>query len=310
MPGITPQRVVASGRPTVKAKPGSILARAVPVSEIGDEPLHAILYGKNRTGKTTLACQFPKPLLLISVEPTKTGGAQSVRSVPGVSHIKLSASAEIEAAGHELTKDCGYVTAVLDGPSSMDEVVLAEICGWDQTINMNRFGKVNQDQYTERSERMRKILRPFLDSPINVIFCCNEKDYNPPEGRKSALVRGPHTESHIAAAMGGGTTRWLQEGCEIWHLYRDREIITRTNKVTVGSGKSAVTEDVVEEIDTGKIVRRLRLQFHTNYSAGVRADLGKVGTVPEFIQANMAIKDEQQSRDMYVKLMAVYGRKP
>ncbi len=57
---------------------GSILDRAVNVATVGGGHKKVCLYGQNGRGKTTCAVLFPKPLLLVSFEPTRSGGANSV----------------------------------------------------------------------------------------------------------------------------------------------------------------------------------------------------------------------------------------
>lgn len=284
----TPSSTVVKPAPT-----GSLLSRARPVSEAYTSFVHMLLYGRNRTGKTTLACTFPKPLLLVSIEPALTGGARSVQNVPGVNWLRVhptdpgadfKTSDELEALGKEMRADpaCGgYKTVVIDSGTSLDEIVLAEICAWDEPAVMLAVGhtrpgsKVSTDQYTERSERSRRVLRPFMELKCHLVVTANEKDHNPQEGnRKSTMVRGLHQESFYAAAMGGGTVKWLQDAMEITQLLVDREV--RKEQVPDGTGGT-----VEMEVETGRTVRRLRCLYHPNYAAGFRAPLGT--DVPEFI---------------------------
>lgn len=267
--------------PIRTSKSDSILDEAIPVSELDDDFIHMLLYGRNRVGKTTLACKFPKPLLLIAVEPTLTGGAKSVKNVPGVKYLRLSESERVKRLGYELKEDLkGIKTVVVDSGSSLDEILLAEICGWEQTAEMLRWPKkgetpkVSQDEYTERSEKMRQVLRPYLELRSHVLILANEKDHNPPEGRKSAIVKGIQAESFFSAAMGGGTTRWLQDGCDyICQLLIEKEY---REKVRTINGQKVTSME-----ETGKMIRRLRTQYHTNFMAGFRSSTPE--NVPEFI---------------------------
>jgi len=259
-----------------------ILARAVPVSDLKDEWIHMLLYGRNRVGKTTLACQFPKPLLLIAIEPTQTGGAKSVKNVPGVNYLRLTSSNDVETLGHELKENLqGYKSVVVDSGTSLDEITLAEICGWEETAVLLKRPKkgeapqVSRSQYTARSERMRLVLRAYLELRAHVIITANEKDHNPPEGEQSsAVVRSIQTESFFAAAMGGGTARWVQDGCDyICQLLIDKEVEAVTREAA-GQMRTVMVE-------TGKLIRKLRTQYHTNFSAGFRSC--NPDAVPEFI---------------------------
>lgn len=260
----------------------------VPFAEMGEDPVHMLLYGKNGVGKTTFACEFPKPLALISVEAAgKTGGARSVKRVEGGTHFRFKQSEKVMELGNRLRGGPNpFATVVLDSGTSLDEIILAEVCGWDETANMNRWGKVSMDEYAERSERMRKVLRPFLDLECDVVLICNEKDHNSQEGsRKSAMVRSLHTESFFAPAMGGGTARWTMDGCDyVCQLFIDKEIVIR--KRSVGKEGTASYKVLTSEVETGKFVRRLRTSYHPNFAARVRSESSE--TVPEFIEANTA----------------------
>ncbi len=285
-----PARPAANGTPT--AIEGSLLSRAVPVDQGNDDWVHLLLYGRNRVGKTTLACQFPKPLLLISVEPALTGGSRSVRNVAGVKKLRLHptdpeahlhTAAELEQVGREARAANPYQTIVIDSGTSLDEVVLAEICGWDEPAVMLAVGhtrpgaKVSGDQYTQRSEVSRRVLRPFMELRCHVVIICGEKDHNPQEGRKSTLTRGLHTESFYNAAMGGGTVKWLQDSMDFHaQLLIDNEM----KEVEYDQGG----EKIVMLEPTGKQVRRLRCQYHPNFGAGFRSPRGEgMLDVPEFV---------------------------
>lgn len=297
----SPRPTTTPPRTQTPRSSGGILGRAVPVDQAVDPWVHMLLYGRNRVGKTTLACQWPKPLLLVSLEPTRTGGSRSVAKVKGVTNLwwgeHLTTVSDVERLGHELREDDGYRTVVLDSGSSLEELVLAEVCGWQETANILAFGpykpgaKVSQDQYVERSERMRKVLRPYLGLAKHVLVLANEKDHNPPESRKSTLVKGLQTESFFAAAMGGGTTRWVQDGCDyVCQLYIDKE--TTVKEVKAGGMVKQVEEE------TGRFVRRLRTSFHPNYAAGFRSPTPEA--VPEYLE-------DPTTQGMYQKFMAVAG---
>lgn len=284
MPLPTRQRpsLPARSRTAPPVTPKDLLARATPVGDLPDEEIHLLLYGRNRVGKTTLACEFPKPLLLLSMEPTPTGGAKSVKKVPGVKILRYRTDFHHSDEVRELASaipGSDYKTVVIDSGTSLDEIILAEVCGWDETANMLAVGKtrpgnkVTMDEYTERSERIRKVLRKYLDLNVHVVITANEKDHNPPESRKSAFAKGIQAESFFAAAMGGGSVRWLQDGCEVCQLYIDKETVKKS--VTVG--KTTTTYDE----ETGRLIRKLRTKYHPNYSAGLRSE--NRDSVPEYV---------------------------
>ena len=74
----------------------SILSRARAVDQLPQAPSKILLYGQNRVGKTWLACEAEKPLLLLSLEPSQSGGAETVRKVPGIKMLRLGSKQQCE----------------------------------------------------------------------------------------------------------------------------------------------------------------------------------------------------------------------
>lgn len=248
-----------------------------------------MLYGRNRIGKTTFAAQFPKPLALLAIEPAKTGGAKSITGVPGVMARVLRRTADLHEFAVAFSQPGhGYKTVVIDSASSLEKIVLQEIKGWDAPIEQLRVGNssgVSTDDYTERAERMKNLIRPFLNlEGVNVVILANEKDHNSPESdkRKSALARqmmGLYEGSYYGSDTGAGTARWLNDSCDyIVQMFEDNEVKVEFVEVIAGQPKQKV------ETPTGKRVRRLRLGTHPNFAAGARVDQYSRGKeLPEFI---------------------------
>ncbi len=87
---------------------------------------------------------------------------------------------------------------------------------------------------------------------------------------------------------------WLHDVCDyIARLYIDKEVRVVSRKFKGPSGK--VTERK-EEVETGRLVRRLRTMYHPNFAAGFRSCDPEA--VPEFIEAS-------KPKDMYDKVMKV-----
>lgn len=250
--------------------------------------MSVLLYGRNRIGKTTLACQFPKPLALLSLEPSKTGGAKSVKGVSGVMSAVIRKTEDLHKIAVELaTTGHGYKTVVLDSVSSLEKIVLMEIMGWDAPVEQLRVGKsspVQTEHYTDRSERMKTLIRPFLNlDGVNVVILANEKDHNPPKNeggeRRNSFNRGMQDDSYFAADTGAGMAKWLMDSSDfILQMHEDAEV--RIELVEIQSGQPKVEVHT----PTGKRIRRLRLGYHPQYAAGARVDQYSSGkTLPEFI---------------------------
>src|SRR5258708_7113669 len=72
----------------------SVLDEAIDIADLETLYIKLCLYGGNRVGKTTLAAQFPKPMLLIDCEPGSEGGAKSVKNVEGITIIRIQSKAK------------------------------------------------------------------------------------------------------------------------------------------------------------------------------------------------------------------------
>lgn len=302
MPTPTRTRPAGSAATLRQTTPSSdILSQGIPFSEIADDPVHLLLYGTNGVGKTTLACQWAAegPLALVSLEPAgNSGGAKSVKRIENGTHFRFTHSDKVLELGMRLLEDNPFSTVVVDSGSSLDSMLLTEVCGWDRAdiIRVGKGSKISTDQYIERGERTRKVLRPYLDLKCTLIVICNEKDHNykadaqSEGGSRNPLVRdtkiaagGLQTESVLGPAMSGGGAKWVGDACDyICQLYVDKEY--RVEKRAVG--KEGTANYKVTEIahETGRWVRRLRTSYHPNFVARVRSEVPEV--VPPYIEGS------------------------
>lgn len=274
-------------KPVARPKPGKgdVLDEAIDISEMENDFIKIVIYGQNRVGKTTLACKFPKPLLLVAFEPNKTGGAASVVKSPDTKLIRINrdnggTKKALEIADAINSREVSpYKTVVIDSATSYQDLVLQELLNLDAVPEQLNWGLVNRDQYRERSEKTRECLRPFLNLNCHVVVNAKEKDHNPPNNDPK-IVRSFTLESFIASDLGGATVGWLHDACDyICRLYLDKEVkeVTKTYKI---GGRDKERTELVE---TGKIVRRLRTMYHPNYAAGFRSATPEA--VPEFIES-------------------------
>ena len=305
-------RRVATSTPTPIAgpRPGSVLSRAVNVADLTEDYMSVTIYGVNRAGKTTLACLFPKPLLLISFEPgRKEGGAKSVKKVRGVKFIAVQSTEEAILLARELKEEGGnvcdlpdpefrgkpYATHVIDTVTSCQDMCLKEVmCLDDAPVQLN-WGLVGEDQYRERSEKTREVLRPFRDLPAHTVFVAQEKDHAKPRDKTSKLLRREQDDSFLAADLGGATVKWLHDACDVVvRLYLEREVVEDVTQASFNGKERAV----VSQRETGRTVRRLRTILHPNQAAGIRSC--DPDCVPEYIES-------QAPEEMYEELMRVIG---
>lgn len=296
----------------------SFLSAAVPVDEIVDIYIKICIYGQNRVGKTTLACGrltkegvyipgsgFPRPILLLGFEPVKTGGARSVKLMPGVSYIKVTSSrqgygiaAELaksnrsswrigatglfekikDAQGRDSFTGIPYECVVIDTATSYQDIFLQEILG-KPVPEQTDWGTISQDQYRERSSKCKEGLRPYMDLNMHTVILAQEKDHNPPKEERNALLRGLQVHSFFASDLGGATVKWLHDACDsIVQLHIVKEMREETKSIPGAGGKQITHTSMVE---TGRLERRLRTLYHPNFAAGIRSE--HPDAVPEYI---------------------------
>lgn len=276
---------------------GSVLASAVPVTTLREERVKACIYGRNRSGKTTLACQFKKPLLLISAEPDANGGATSVSNVEGVSLIRITppnkripgdkvhGSAKVVAIANELAQSNPFATVVLDTVTSLQDVILVELMGLPKVPEMLSWGFVPEGVYQQRAEKLRETIRPLLDlQNCNVIILAQEKDHNAPEerGGKSKILHTMQQGSFMAPALGATNAQWLQDACGyVVQIYEDE--VTQEVVIPMNTPDGKPAPPVTQRVGTGKRARHLRLLYHPNFAAGGRWQYNR--DMPEFVTA-------------------------
>lgn len=300
MPIVSKQgsRVTVVGKPRPPSANGSILSRAVPVEKLQEVWQNFVIYGRNRTGKTTLACHWPKPLLLVNFEIGDSGGAQSVKKMAGVEFVSLTTEAEALQLAEELECDTHYKSHVLDTATSFQEIVLRDILGYADVglLLQKNWGALNREDYSRRAERTKKALFKFRNLKANTIILAQEKDHTY-KGEETKLVRGLtfQVESFFSADVGGATAQWLFDACNYFgRLSVEREVRTEVTE-TEFKGKK---ESTSQEVETGRTVHRFRTMYNCNYGAGFRSCNPEA--VPEYI-------DCREPKQMYDEIQRVIG---
>lgn len=247
-----------------------ILARAKPVAELRPEFVRMVVYGENRVGKTTFACTWPKPLLLVSYEPADAGGTESVADVDGVEVMQLHTKDELIELADALKDDNPYETVCLDTGTSFQDAVLCELLGLDKLPEQMSFGGIRKEVYQRRSEIVKESLRTFVRIPAHTLILNKEKDHRPREkdsmDMTPKLVAGLKLDSFIASDLGGSTVGWLHDVCPyICRLYVAEQ--EETVEQEIGNTGKKVTKTQ----QTGRKERRLLMQLQPNFAAGFRA---------------------------------------
>lgn len=283
-------------KPQISFPEGSILASAIPVTTLKQKFSKLCIYGRNRSGKTTLAAQFKKPILFISTEPDTNGGADSIADIEGISLIritppnkrlkndKIHGSSKLIAIANELSQNNPFATIVLDTVTSLQDLILVELLGLDKVPELNR--NVGKETYQYRAEKWRETVRPIIDlDNCNVVILAQEKDHNPPTddfGGKRKILGTMQQGSFIAPSVGSTNAQWLIDACGyIIQIYDDclKEEVLLPQMDSEGKQ----LPPIIQYLPTNKRQRHLRLLYHPNFAAGGRMTYDK--DMPEYVTA-------------------------
>lgn len=324
---------------------GDILGSGVRASEMSSSKITAAVYGRNGVGKTTFACQGEGPTALISVEPAPTGGARSVMNRDDIQVFQVAArplvdpktgqlealwgSAKIVAiasalAGRFAAGQEPFRKVVVDSLTSWNEIILCEILKLDYN-NMPAIlglGEVSGDQYKERSSTLIRYLRPIFDLPCDVWVIAGERDHNPPKEKtttrsgkdyvrptQSPLMREAHPMaqegSFFSLGVSDAQAKWVQDASDfVMQLYEDEEL-REERSPDVACADGSIIPGVVQQIATGRRVRRLRCVYHPNYAARCRTP--DYRSVPDYIEAPTPEERYQAFLDMVSGKRSKYG---
>ena len=194
-----------------------------------------------------------------------------------------------------------FEKVVIDGISSWNDVILSEVLGVDYAHMpaVLGLGKVSADQYIERGERLIRYLKPFYDLPCDLWVIAQERDHNPPKDKtttrsgkefsrpsQTALMREAHPMaqegSFFSLGVADTQAKWVQDASDfVLQLYEDNEWREERTPDVVVNGDTI--PGAVQQVPTGRRVKRLRCTYHPNYAARVRCP--NYANVPEYIEA-------------------------
>lgn len=225
MPKVTKQTTVKkkpAKKRVTKKKSGGVVDRIAPI-ELLDTMIRMNLYGRSGTGKTTLACSFPKPLLLIGSED----GTKSVHDVKGVDFVKIETTNELRELIAFLPDK--YNTGVLDTATYLQDMILREILGVDELPAQGSWGMAARDQWGQCALQTKEFLRTLLDKiDWNFVICAQEREFNV-ENESDVVM------PYVSSALTPSVTGWLNPACDYIGQCFIRE--TTAEKVVKVGGK-------------------------------------------------------------------------
>lgn len=277
MPTISKQVVAPRkvAKPSANGKAGeSVLDRIRPVKASKIGRLLFSIYGFPKTGKTRIACLFPKPILILGTQD----GTASVTGTPGVDFVLLRSCEELRE-GIDIALSGKYATIVLDNGTGLRELRIKEL--W-QTRGLPvperkpfiYAGSEWKAVWVQCSYDLREMLSPLLDVPnrveANVVVIAQEQDFSGDEG-SSPTDGGLPIKPAIGSALGKSLSIWLNAECDyVCQTFIRQQEIKEPYKNTQGK----VVPGKFESLLTGEKEFCLRVGPHETYVTGFRQAIG------------------------------------
>lgn len=151
-----------------KVETESIVNQIKPIAEIVS-PESYLFYGRSGTGKTTLACSAPKPLLLVDINDK---GTDSVIDVKGVDGVQCKTWEHLEEIYWFLQKGTKYKTVVLDTVTQMQNFGIAKV---KVEIKGSSEAPMTRPMWGELSGQMKNLLLMYRELPLILIMIAQDR---------------------------------------------------------------------------------------------------------------------------------------
>lgn len=179
------------------------------ISEVKRSRAFAI-YGKAGTGKTTLACSFPGPILLLDIQDE---GTDSVSDVKNLKVWDISDPDEFEDAYwylYENPKE--FKTVILDTTTMLQHLKIMDLVGEKLKKTGKQagdWGTMTKQDWGTVAAYMKHWITQFRNLKMNVIFLAQERVFNVGEEDTDIGVidpevgpsLSPSVKSHLNAAV-------------------------------------------------------------------------------------------------------------
>ncbi len=216
---------------------GGLFDAAVPVADMPVTGLRFLVFGASGTGKTTLACDFPKPLLLLQPEEAEDGSA-SVRNVPGVFVPPYLTEPDQLSEICDRQRQTGkYKTLVLDGVGNFQSLCVKKHMGFADVPVQTTWGMVNQPDWNAIGLILQELLRELVrlsNEGVNVVFVADERTIGADKEGVATEIMVPT----VMAALTPASSGWLHRTCN-YNVHCFKRQKTEQLKVNVG-GKDKV----------------------------------------------------------------------
>jgi hypothetical protein len=137
-----------------------------------------VFYGRSGTGKTTLACSFPGPVLLVDAQDR---GTDSVSDVAGLKIFDAEEWEDIEEVYWHLKKNPGkYKTIVLDTVTMIQGLAMEHVASKNKKKleGLGNWGTMTKQEWGQTAQLMKTWLVNFRNLPMEVVFIAQDRVFN------------------------------------------------------------------------------------------------------------------------------------
>lgn len=146
-----------------------------------EEFINCCFYGKPGSGKTTLACTFPKPLLLIDMKDEK--GYLIAKKIKGVTVVRAKSVEDLYTIYWYLKDNPGkFKTVVLDTVTAGQALFLEDLRQRKkpnlEKSKIGNWGTMSKQDWGEISQSYGPLLIDFRDLNCNTVYLSQERTFN------------------------------------------------------------------------------------------------------------------------------------
>lgn len=228
------------GPPPTNGVGGGVLSRIGTLSEHKLRSARLALYGLPKSGKTRLACSFPKPLLLIGFED----GTASVQGIKGIDFVLLRETSELHELYEGPIKAGKYASVVLDNGTKMRDMRIVELFASKGLSGADVPEKkpfmfasaLWREVWVQCSKDMKDLLFPLYDMPLRSNLCtvtiAQEQNFSP-EGGEGGGGGGEMLKPNFGSAVGKTVSEFIHASVDhVGHTFvrqKVKEIVQTAN---------------------------------------------------------------------------------
>lgn len=147
------------------------------VSEIR-RPRSWLFYGRSGTGKTTLACSFPGPILLVDI---RDEGTDSVSDVKDLAVLEVAEWDGLDDLYWYLKENpTKYKTVVIDTITQAQQLLVEEIASGRNLKSKapGDWGTMTKQDWGEVASKLKVFITNMRDLPLEVVFLAQDRVFN------------------------------------------------------------------------------------------------------------------------------------